>query len=696
MATNKKKYLLCGTIICVAGGIAACFLFSHVAVRFSIWLKPWNDVEGKGYQIVQSLFSISSGGILGSGLLGGRPTLIPYVEADMIFSVISEELGAIFGICLIMICFHCFLIMLNISERLTQLFYRYMAYGLSVAYLFQVLLTIGGSTKYIPLTGVTLPFISYGGSSILATGIVFGIAQGLHLITMKQEREKTEYEKHDFDKTDEHEEEAVDSEDELILIPADHEEKAIESTTPIKLTKIFFFFVFAGLIIHLMIIVTVERDDIMSNEYNQQRITKIAENNIRGTIYARDGEVLAETIIENKTEKRYYPYGELFAHVVGYMTNSEKSGIEALANYNLSITNENILQILKNDLNNHKNPAQSVVTTLDTKLQKTAYEALKGYHGAIIMMKPDTGEILVMVSSPSFDPNDMDTVLSSINSTDSSFLLNRATQGLYPPGSTFKIFTLLEYIRENRDDYQNFSFQCNGSYTYDNYKIKCYHNKAHGTQDLYDSFAYSCNSAFAKISLSLNKTRFMNLLEDVLFNNLLPISIAYEKSSILIDEDTTDAQIVQIGIGQGIALITPIHLALVTCAAANDGMLMKPYLISDIIDEKNNMISHTKAEEYKRLMTEEEACILKDMMHTTVQYGTAKSMNPDLDAAGKTGTAEYSTYTSNSHAWFTGFAPYDNPEIVVTIILEKAGSASEYAVPIANQLLLEYFEKYSD
>lgn len=190
MATKNPLYLLAG----FAGGSGAAYIayqvFSHVQVRVQAWKDPWSVIDSAGYQITQSLFAIGSGGWFGLGLFQGTPESIPFVEADFIFSAIAEELGIIFSMCLILICISCFIMFMNISAKLNDRFYQLIAFGLGIVYIFQVFLTIGGGTKFIPLTGVTLPLISYGGSSVLTTLIMFAIIEGLCMIKKDEEKEE--------------------------------------------------------------------------------------------------------------------------------------------------------------------------------------------------------------------------------------------------------------------------------------------------------------------------------------------------------------------------------------------------------------------------------------------------------------------------------------------------------------------------
>ena len=230
IATGNWIYLLLGA----GGGCGAAVLayrfFTHVQVRVQAWQDPFSCIDKAGYQITQSLFAISSGGWFGLGLFRGTPTSIPYVEADFVFSAVAEELGILFSMCVILICISCFIMFMNISIRLRNRFYQLIAVGLAVTYIFQVFLTIGGGTKFIPMTGVTLPLISYGGSSVLTTLIMFFIMEGLYIIRQdegagrgkkKRRRKRIEYEyeteEEDFEDDDlagTEEEEAPEAEEE--------------------------------------------------------------------------------------------------------------------------------------------------------------------------------------------------------------------------------------------------------------------------------------------------------------------------------------------------------------------------------------------------------------------------------------------------------------------------------------------------
>lgn len=190
IATSSWLYLGAGCGCGIAASMVAYRLFSHVRVRVEAWQNPWKDVSGNGYQITQALFAIGTGGWFGMGLYQGMPKKIPVVEKDFIFAAISEEMGGIFALCIILICLGCFLQFMLIATRMQAVFYKLIAFGLGIVYIVQVLLTIGGVIKFIPSTGVTLPFVSYGGSSILSTFILFGVIQGLYILKRNEEEEE--------------------------------------------------------------------------------------------------------------------------------------------------------------------------------------------------------------------------------------------------------------------------------------------------------------------------------------------------------------------------------------------------------------------------------------------------------------------------------------------------------------------------
>lgn len=188
VATGKKFLLLAGLIAGSAAAGMAYLLFSHVQVRVAAWLDPWTIIDGSGYQIAQSIFAIGTGSLFGMGLYDGNPNFIPVAEQDFIFSAISEEMGGFFALALILLCFHTFVIMIKIAFKCNDNFYKLTCFGMAVIYGVQVFLTVGGAIKLIPSTGVTLPLVSYGGSSMVSTLFMFSIIQGFNIYDSKESK----------------------------------------------------------------------------------------------------------------------------------------------------------------------------------------------------------------------------------------------------------------------------------------------------------------------------------------------------------------------------------------------------------------------------------------------------------------------------------------------------------------------------
>lgn len=436
-----------------------------------------------------------------------------------------------------------------------------------------------------------------------------------------------------------------------------------------------------------------QSEEFINNPYNKRQ-ELFARDVIRGEIYSADGVTLAQTVLDGDgKETRFYPCGRIFAHVVGYSTRG-KSGIEELANFSLLRSNVFYVEKAVNQLRGEKSPGDNVTTTLNYALQLRAFDALGTYDGAVVVMEPATGKILAMVSKPDFDPNyiaeDWDALVAE--ESDSSELLNRATQGLYPPGSTFKLFTTLAYIQQN-PDYDAYEYACDGAYTCDNKTIHCHKNKSHGTQTLKEAFANSCNSAYASLGMTLDIEKFQTLCSELLFNKALPVPFEASQSSFVLSPEDSASAVMETAIGQGKTLVTPFHMALVSAAIANDGILMQPYLIDCITDAEGNTVEQYAPKAYGALIPEADAAVLQAYMRAVVEEGTAQKLSNDrYDVYGKTGSAEFSSSSDASHSWFVGYAHQEGKkDIAVAVIVENSGIGSAYAVPIAQEIFDEYY-----
>ncbi len=664
VATKKKRYLFTGLGLMGVAAVGGYFLFSHVRTRVFAWLDPLADIENQGYQICQSLFGIGTGGWFGMGIGEGIPAKIPVVEKDFIFSAISEEFGGIFAIGLILLCFSSFLLILNVAMQMRDRFYKLVAVGLATLYAMQVTLTIGGAIKFIPSTGVTLPLVSYGGSSLLSTMIMFGIVQGLYMRKAYGGKGKTKTNK----KAD-----------------TQKENRAF------FLVLYIFLAIFIGMILYFSYFIGFKSEEFIDNEYNGLWTTFEVDVK-KGEIITSDGYVIAETITnEDGEESRYYPYANMFSHVTGYSAVG-RTGLEKQLNFQLLRSDVSFWDKVICELTGTKAPGDNVVTTIRYDLQTIAYDALGDYDGAVVVLQPSTGKILAMVSKPDYDPNTIASDWENIQ--EGSALFNRATQGQYTPGSVFKIFTTLAYIKSNPDTYEDYAFECTGEYTNAGKTVHCAGNVAHGLLDLKGSFVKSCNCSYANMVADIDETVYRQVCDSLLFNTELPIALESTKSSFYLAANDTNALKMDTAFGQGKTLVSPLHMAMIAGAICNDGVAMRPTLIEQVENFEGNVLEITESQIYQTLFTIDEVTILSDYMRTTVSSGAYGLLNTDkYTAYGKTGTAQITNDLNITNAWFVGYAEKEGYEdIAIAVVAENAGSGSAYGIPIAQKIFDVYFQ----
>lgn len=482
--------------------------------------------------------------------------------------------------------------------------------------------------------------------------------------------------------------------DDREILPKPENPKVLKRRNfPIRLISIVFFFILIGLIIYLLSFQFNEGRSFENSSFNRRRIDLLSQKYIRGSVYSSDGEIISYTKTENGEDIRVYPYGNIFSHVVGYCDNGG-SGLEGAYHSKMLSCHANIFYRIKTMINDERLVGDNIYTTLDSELQTSCYNALGNNKGAVIIMDVKTGAVLSMVSKPDYDPNDIVNNWDYYTSDDEnveSILLNRATQGLYPPGSTFKILTALAYIRENPEAVSSYSYDCSGSITYDNNIINCYNSNKHGLLGFTESFAESCNSSFVNIGISVEKSNIKNICESFGLNKKFELVIPSKESKFLLDENTDNYELMQTVIGQGKTLVTPMQMTMIAASIANDGKLMRPYFLDHVETFKGVTISKTIKRSYGKLITEKEAIILQELMKKVVDDGTASSLNnSNYTVAGKTGSAEYGT-GSDSHSWFVGYAPAEEPEIAICVLVEGGGIGAERAVPITKKILDEYY-----
>lgn len=450
---------------------------------------------------------------------------------------------------------------------------------------------------------------------------------------------------------------------------------------------------FLALILYLSFFLLFQSESFINNPYNK-RIDALSEKTIRGSVYAADGTVLALSDVSPETgeERRRYPFSNVYAHVVGFPVNG-KMGVEGAANFELLHSHSKVTERLKHAFTGEKNRGDGVVTTLQPRLQEAAYQALGNYRGAIVVVEVSTGKVLAMVSKPDFDPNVIGETFSFLaEDNESATLLNRATQGRYAPGSTFKLLTTLEYVHENPGTYTDYEYDCSGTFRSDGKEIHCFHHTAHGREDLVDSFVNSCNTSFASLGLTLQEKGLTELCNRALFNRKVPFDLPTERSYFTLSQGASDAEVMETVIGQGKTLATPLQMALIAASVDHGGKAMRPYVLDRVVNDEGRFVKSLATEGTISIMSADDAALLKSYMRDVVTDGTGRALQTDAYTAyGKTGTAEYNA-AGDSHAWFIGFAHQEPKEdIAIAVIMEGAGSGSSFAAPAAKQVLDTYF-----
>ncbi|WP_333656994.1 peptidoglycan D,D-transpeptidase FtsI family protein [Tissierella praeacuta] len=450
---------------------------------------------------------------------------------------------------------------------------------------------------------------------------------------------------------------------------------------------------FISLIIYISYFQIFEAEAIKNNSYNK-RLWINEESILRGSIYDRNGKTLAYSEKIDDTYKRYYIYGRLYSHIIGYSYREYgKSGLELQYNNTLLNINENAAI---NEIKNIVAPTtegNSIKLTIDHELQAKARTLLKGKKGSIVAMNPSTGEIYAMVSLPDFDVANLKADWKAITESPDSPLINRATQGLYPPGSTFKLITTIAVLNTaNLEEYYN----CTGSTNINGYVFKDYQGKAHGNIDLRQALIKSCNTYFTTKSIEIGKDRIGNTAERFMINNNIPFDLPIKSSQFPFKENLDKTDIAAAAIGQGKVLVTPLNMALIVSGIANEGQIVKPILVKEIISKNNKILKKNTTEVLSKGTDSITANKLKDMMVDVVKSGTGKNARiKNIKVAGKTGTAENSS--GKSHAWFVGFAPADEPKIAIAVILEEEGSTGgKSAAPIARDIMIHAINNIKD
>lgn len=433
------------------------------------------------------------------------------------------------------------------------------------------------------------------------------------------------------------------------------------------------------------------KSEVMNSSYNR-RITDEEASTLRGSIVDRQGTVLAFSEGEQGERKRIYPFGNMYAHVIGYSTkNYGKSLLEA--KYNevlLGGGTPELIERVEGLLTKDGKTGSTLALTLDNRLQEKARTLLGDSKGAIVAIDPKTGAILALASSPDFDPNEgvMEEQWGTLVENDDSPLLPRSVMGLYPPGSTFKVVTAAAAIENGLAD---FTCDDQGVVNVDGKDIRNYGSKAYGELDMEGAIRISSNVYFAQLAERLGAEAIIHRAEQAGFGSEIPFDLPVAPSRVG-GSAMGRTELAATAMGQGKLMVTPLQMALVSAGIANDGIIMKPYLVKGVADSGGKNIFSNQPQKLYTFCKPETAAMLNEMMQAVVAEGTGKKAAvKGVQVAGKTGTAQNEKSAQGDgfdHAWFIGFAPAENPEIAVAVILENKGSGGgQSAAPLAGKLI---------
>ncbi len=535
IATGDKKFLIGSVLVFIAAFIAGYFLFDVIRLRITAWINPWIDPEGRSYQIIQALISQAAGGILGTGPGMGSPNLVPVAASDFIFSAIAEENGLLGAagviLLLLLISFRGFSSSLQAKDKFNAL----LAIGISFWIAAQSLLIIGGNIRLLPLTGVTLPFFSYGGSSLLVTMIAAGI---LTLISGQ-------------------------------IDPMIHQKPSINTYRSYIMP--FLIILSSAALIILPVWSFVMKDQLTLRSDNLRRA--IADNYIvRGELLDRNGQVIDGTDGIAGDYNRSYQYPPLSA-TTGYSSlNYGQSGLEMILDPYLRGLKSYSSQTLwwSNLLLSHPPPGSNVRLSVDLPLQKWTDEQLSNVPGTILIMNARSGELLSVASHPWYDPSKLDSEWNSLITDPGSPLLNRAFNGKYPPGTSLGPFLLAKVI----DDGLQLPVGSTGSLDYKGKTINCVNLPISPDPILAETIENGCPQSILNLGRLAGKNGMYDLYSNLGFFNYPNFIVPGPQ----INDPANIGNIKAAAIGQESVYLTPLQLVIAASAISAGGEKPSPRL----------------------------------------------------------------------------------------------------------------------
>lgn len=673
LVTGRTFYpALAAALLLVAGIGGYALKFGFFATRVEMWLHPWDNGDRLGGQLAMGLWGLAAGGVAGTGLGLGDPASVPRAGSDMAFTSIGEEMGLSGSLAVLTAYAVIVLRGFRIARNAADDFDRLLAAGLTTLIGIQAIVITAGATGVAPLTGVTLPFVSYGSSSLVADFFSIGV---LMRISAKKLPANTP--------------------------PSPPGAYAPASRAVVTALCGLLLLAVGGRLIYVQGIADAaiatralripDADGVNRRHYNP-RLLASARAIPRGRILDRSGRVLARNARPDENgvtlfcdRPRIYPFGPVGASLV-YAVEQPASPSNPLGSDDLLSGLGNGTELLalyrSKDLPNHPHPKGSDVRlTVDIDVQAAAQAALDAVarsagngRGAAVAVDARTGALLAAASAPNFDPNSMDPGqwASLHQSRDpSNPLLNRAFAGLYPPGSTFKLVTAAAALASGR---KGFRIDCR--HTADNIRWS-YHGRhysrrqitdeagmpPHGDEGMENAMRVSCNVYYGQLAVAVGPDAFQKQISAFGFSHTPPLAV--------LAEDLPDC-----GYGQGRILVTPYEMARVAQTIADGG-----------VEEPPLIVQGADAGAAATPMTPAVATAIGGMMRDVVTDGTARGVFdiPGADVAGKTGSAQLNR--GKTHSWFVGYAPYESPRIAFSCVIEHGGYGRTAAAAVCREIV---------
>ncbi|MBE6468857.1 MAG: peptidoglycan glycosyltransferase [Coriobacteriaceae bacterium] len=719
VATGRISYVVIGLGMLAVGAVGAYRFLGHVQVRFDIWLDPFADAQNRGYQLVQSLYSLADGGLAGVGIGRGMATLIPVVESDFIFSAIGEEMGLLGGAAVLLLFMLFAVRSLTTAARAKSDLAAFTAAGLTAAISFQAFLIVGGVTRLIPLTGVTLPFMSQGGSSLLASFIIVALLLRAGDEATGREAELTGTgvmaaqapvagavgtsgvgtRVFGGERGGSHARPGSRLHRRLLDTP----ESGVLGRVALakRLTREVFLFtlLFAVLIGNLTYIMVIKAGEYQSMPGNNHTILKAAYVK-RGSIITADGVTLAESLQqEDGTYVRSHPNGNLAAHAVGYYsTQYGTTGIEASQSDTLTGSKDySSWQNALNSLAGTTQPGNSVKLTIDSRIQRAAEETLSGYTGAIVVLDPKTGAVLAWASAPTYNNDNIKEALAAAQDGSNSGMYDRATQALYTPGSTYKVITLAAALDAGTATLTS-SFSAPGSMEIGGAEVTNIRGIGFGSLTLQQAFAYSANTVFGQLANEVGAENLVQYSRAFGYGQSLGSDFSTASSIMPDPSEMTEWELAWAGAGQPVGQghtpgpqTTVMQNAVMAATIANNGVVMNPYVVSQTLSPEGTVVKTTQPRSLGQALSAGAASEVKDAMLAVVEDGSGSAASvPGVKVAGKTGTAE--TSSTNVNSAFVGFAPFDTPTLAISVMVENYDEHGVSAAALASRVLAAALE----